>query len=301
MSLDLKSIELFVRVAAVGAIGKAGAEFGLSPTAATQRIQALERDVGTQLLHRSTRAVALSADGELFLDHAKRIIANVEDALADVQCDPQTIHGELRISSSASFGRKLIVPYIAEFMTAHPNISVQLHLTDAVVDIIEHGFDLAIRLGELAPSALKARRIAHSSRVLVAAPSYIDHYGAPLRPEDLRVHHCLLRGDVRVWSFKTPEGSHIDAKVSGKFTTNYSEAVTEAALTGLGIARKCKWEIARHLAAGTLVPVLEDYLVVPEWSVYAVRPPSRLQPVRIRAFTDFLEEKLRSVPSLATR
>ena len=299
MSLDLKSVELFVRVATVGAIGKAGAEFGLSPTAATQRIQALEKDVGAQLLHRSTRAVSLSADGELFLDHAKRIIANVEDALADVQCDPQTIQGELRISSSASFGRKFIVPYIAEFMAAHPSVSVQLHLTDAVFDIIEQGFDVAVRLGELAPSALKARRIAQSPRMLVAAPSYIDQWGTPLRPQDLKAHHCLLRGDVRTWSFKAPEGSQIDARVSGKFTTNYSEAVTEAALTGLGIARKCRWEIAEQLAAGTLVPVLEDYRVVPEWSVFAVRPPSRLPPARVRALTDFLEEKFRSVPSLA--
>ena len=298
MSLDLKSLELFVRVAAVGAIGKAGAEFGLSPTAATQRIQALEKAVGAQLLHRSTRAVSMSTDGELFLDHAKRIIANVEDALADVQCDPQRVQGELRVAGSASFGRIHLAPYIVEFMDEHPNVSIQLHLTDAVVDIIEDGFDLAIRLGELAPSALKARRIAESARILVAAPSYLDRHGLPGSPEDLKEHHCLMRGDVRSWALRAPDGSQIDAKVSGRFTTNHAEAVTEAAASGLGIARKCKWEISDQLASGALIQVLEDYVVVPEWSVFAVRPPSRMQPTRVRAFTDFLERKFRSIPAL---
>ena len=298
MSLDLKSLELFVRVATVGAIGKAGAEFGLSPTAATQRIQALEKDVGAQLLHRSTRAVALSADGELFLDHAKRIIANVEDALADVQCDPQSIQGELRVAGSASFGRIHLAPYIAEFMDEHPNVSIQLHLTDAVVDIIEDGFDLAIRLGELAPSALKARRIGDSARILVAAPSYIEQRGLPENPEALKLHHCLTRGDIRTWALRSPDGTRVDAKVYGRFTTNHAEAVTEAAVSGLGIARKCKWEIAGQLASGALVQILGDHLVVPEWSVFAVRPPSRMQPARVRAFTDFLERKFRSIPSL---
>ncbi|MEM8973245.1 MAG: LysR family transcriptional regulator [Pseudomonadota bacterium] len=299
MSLDLKSLELFVRVATVGAIGKAGAEFGLSPTAATQRIQALEKIVGAQLLHRSTRAVSLSADGEMFLDHAKRIIANVEDALADVQCDPQSIQGDLRVAGSASFGRIHLAPHIGEFMDEHPNVSIQLHLTDAVVDIIEDGFDLAIRLGELAPSALKARRIGESARILVAAPSYIERHGLPECPEDLKQHHCLMRGDVRSWALRSSDGSHIDAKVSGRFTTNHAEAVTEAAASGLGIARKCKWEIAEQLASGSLVQVLGDYIVVPEWSVFAVRPPSRIQPARVRAFADFLERKFRAIPSLA--
>lgn len=298
MSLDLKSLELFVRVATVGAIGKAGAEFGLSPTAATQRIQALERDVGAQLLHRSTRAVALSSDGELFLDHAKRIIANVEDALADVQCDPESVQGELRVAGSASFGRIHLAPHIVEFMEEHPRVSIQLHLTDAVIDIIEDGFDLAIRLGELAPSALKARKIGNSARILVVAPSYIERYGLPDTPDALKAHHCLMRGDVRSWALRGPDGTHIDARVSGRFTTNHAEAITEAAASGLGIARKCKWEISDQLASGSLIQILKDYVVVPEWSVFAVRPPSRLQPARVRAFADFLERKFRSIPSL---
>ncbi|MEM8627594.1 MAG: LysR family transcriptional regulator, partial [Pseudomonadota bacterium] len=119
MSLDLKSVELFVRIASVGAIGKAGAEFGLSPTAATQRVQALEKVLGIQLFHRSTRAVTLSAEGELFLGHANRIIAGVADAMADVQQDPHSLKGELRVASSASFGRQHLAPYVVEFLAHH--------------------------------------------------------------------------------------------------------------------------------------------------------------------------------------
>lgn len=299
MAVDLKSLELFIRVASVGAIGRAGAEFGLSPTAATQRIQALETAVGAQLLHRTTRAISLSADGEVFLAHAKRIIADVEDALADVQGDPHVIQGELRVASSASFGRRHIAPYVAEFLDAYPKLSIQLHLSDAVVDIVEQGFDLAIRLGDLAPSTLKARGLAASPRVLVAAPAYIECHGAPERPVDLKAHNCLARGDVRTWGLKAPDGSISEATVSGNFATNLAEAVTEAALSSLGIARKCKWEIAEHLEAGALVTLLDSYTVVPEWNVFAVRSPSRQPPPRVRAFTDFLEAKLRAVPSLA--
>ena len=299
MALDLRSMELFVRIAAVGAIGKAGAEFGLSRTAATQRIQALEDNVGVQLFHRTTRTVSLTSDGEIFLDHAKRIIENVEEALSDAHNDPRTIRGDLRIACPASFGKRHVAPYVAEFLETHPKVAVHLHLSDAVVDIVEQGFDMAIRLGELATSSLKARRLAASPRVVVATPGYIERHGAPEMPDDLKAHNCLMRGDVRSWKLTAPDGSAVDAKVSGNFTSDSAEAVTELALSGIGVARKCRWEIAEHLESGRLVTVLDDYTVAPVWSVFAVRSPSRLPPTRVRAFTDYLKGTLDAVPALA--
>ncbi len=299
MDLDLKSVRLFIRVAARGAIGRAGAEFGLSATAATQRIRALEDAVGAQLLHRTTRAVSLSADGEVFLAHARRIVSSVEDAFADLRCSPDEMRGELRIASSASFGRMQIAPYVAEFLEAHPNISIQLDMSDAVIDIVKQGLDLAIRLGELAPSTLKARALAASPRVLVAAPSYLERRGRPERLEDLKAHNCLVRADVRSWKMRTPEGDNAEVRIAGNFATNLAEGITTAALSGLGVARKCKWEIAEHLESGALVPLLDSHTVLPEWKVFAVRSPSQQPPPRVRAFTDFLEAKLRAVPSLA--
>lgn len=299
MTLDLKSLELFVRVAAAGAIGKAGAEFGLSRTAATQRIQALEADVGVQLFHRTTRTLSLTGDGESFLEHAKRILEDVEEALSDTQKDPRAMKGELRIASSASFGRKHIAPYVSDFLAAHPCLSLQLSLSDSVVDLVNGGFDLSIRLGELAPSSLKVRRLASSPRIIVAAPSYIASNELPKNPADLAAHNCLMRGDVRAWKLRAPDGSIQDYKAVGNFASDSAEAITEAALTGLGVARKCKWEITEQLDAGTLVQILKDYTVMPEWSVFAVRSPSHHLPARVRAFTDFLKERLRSEPSLA--
>lgn len=300
MDLDLKSVRLFVRAAALGAIGRAGAEAGLSATAASQRIRALEASFGAQLLHRTTRAVSLSADGEVFLAHAKRIIADVEDAMADLRCAPDAMQGELRVASSASFGRKLIAPFVAEFLDAHPGLSVQLDMSDGVVDIVEQGFDLAIRLGDLAPSTLKARRLGDSPRVVIAAPSYLERRGAPKRLDDLKAHNCLARADVRTWRFRKPNQETAKIRISGNFATNLAEGVTEAALSGLGVARKCRWEIAEHLESGALTTVLDDHTILPEWRIFAVRPPSQRTPPKARAFADFLEAKLRGEPSLGS-
>ncbi|MEM6974140.1 MAG: LysR family transcriptional regulator [Pseudomonadota bacterium] len=298
MALDPKSLELFVRVAKLGAIGKAGAELGLSRTAATQRVQELESALGVQLLHRTTRTVALSVDGEIFLGHAKRILDDMEDAFSDLQRDPATVSGELRVASSASFGRKHIAPHMAEFLALYPKLSVQLHLSDSAFDIVENGFDLAVRLGELSPSTLKSRRIGDSTRVAVASPDYLARRGIPSVPADLRSHNCLIRSDIRTWTTRGPGGQIEDVRVSGNFSTNLAEAVTEAALSGIGIARKCRWEIAEHLESGELTVVLPHHRVLPEWGIYAVRPPSRTQSPRVRAFTDFITAKFQSIDAL---
>lgn len=301
MSLDLKSVELFVRAAKLGAIGRAGSECGLSPTSTTQRIQALEAQLGTQLFHRTTRAVSLSADGELFLTYAKRILGNVEDAFSELQNDPETLRGDLRVSAPASLGRKMIAPYMAEFLGRYPKVSLQLHLSDSVTDMVEGGFDLTIRLGVLAPSTLLAQKLALSPRVMVATPEYLARNGTPQTLDDLTRHECLMREDMRTWTIKPPTGPSVETRVSGRFSSNLAEAVTEATLSGLGIARKCLWEVDTHLAKGDLVTVLDDHTVMPEWKIYAVRPPSRLQPPRVRALIAFLKDKLQSVPAMNTR
>lgn len=294
MSLDPKSLELFVRVASVGAIGKAGAELGLSSTAATQRIQSLEAVTGIQLFHRTTRTVSLTSDGEDFLEHAKRILESVEEALSAAQKEPRALKGDLRVASSASFGRKHIAPYLSEFLDAHPDLSVQLSLTDSVVDIVGGGFDLSIRLGELVSSSLMVRKLVSSPRIVVASPSYLEKVKTPKLAEDLCEMNCLMRGGVRSWTFRGPGGATRDYNVSGNFSCDSAEAITEAAKTGLGIARKCEWEVREELESGRLVQLLEDYTVMPEWNVFAIRSPSRFVPARVSVFTNFLKHKLRS-------
>lgn len=291
MALDPSTLELFTRVASLGAFGKAGREFGLSPTAATQRIKGLEAELGVKLFNRTTRAVALTADGELFLGHAKRIIETVEDARSDLSGGEKNIKGELRVAGSASFGRRYIAPYVAEFLRAYPNVQVRLELSDGIVDIVEQGFDLALRIGTLASSSLVARKLADNPRLLVASPAYIERAGQPSQLEDLASHNCIVLGENRNWKLRDAAGDIHELRVSGNFTTNYGEVTTEAALADAGIALKSLWDIRHLLADGSLVPVLEHYTVEPVWGLWAVRPPGDMVPARVRAFIDFMELK----------
>lgn len=295
MALEPSTLELFVRVAALGAFGKAGREFGLSPTAATQRIKGLEAELGVKLFNRTTRSVALTSDGEVFLGHARRIIANVEDARSDLSGGTKNIRGELRVAGSASFGRRYLAPYIAEFLRAYPDVRVRLELSDGIVDIVEQGFDLALRIGTLASSSLVARKLVENPRLLVASPAYLDGAGRPVRPEDLASHNCIVLGENRNWKLRDPPGEVHEVRVRGRFATNYGEVVTEAALADAGIALKSLWDIRHLLAEGSLLPVLENYTVEPVWHLWAVRPPGQMLPARVRAFIDFMEMKFREL------
>ncbi|MDX2454357.1 LysR family transcriptional regulator [Desulfosarcina sp.] len=177
MSFDLKNLELFVRLAALGAIGKAEAEFKLSATNATLRIKALETDFGVKLLNRTTRAVSLTPDGEILLEYAKRILDDVEDARLVLSQTTQSVSGVLRVTASASFGRSHIVPFVQEFLGKFREVTLNLNLSDANVDIVKHGYDLAFRIGEFAPSSLLAQRVDENPQWLVAAPDYLARAG----------------------------------------------------------------------------------------------------------------------------
>lgn len=294
MDLDIKSVKLFIRAAEVSAIGRAGQEFGYSPTAASQRIQMLEETLGSKLLNRTTRSVSLSADGEKFLAHARKIVDDIEDAVNDLHGNTKSIKGELRVTASASFGRRYIAPFVGQFLSVHPEASINLELSDGVLDIVQHGFDLALRIGTLSPSTLIARKIANNPRILVAAPEYLETHGVPRAPSDLADHNCLVLGANRLWELRDANGKHSAVNVHGNFATSYGEAITEASTSGAGIALKSRWDIIDQLSAGTLVEILSDHIVEPEWSIWAVRPPGRVVSARVHVFTEFIEGKLRS-------
>ncbi|MEM6490586.1 MAG: LysR substrate-binding domain-containing protein, partial [Pseudomonadota bacterium] len=174
MRLDTSSLELLARIARLGAIGEAGRDLGLSPTVATQRVQALEADLGVKLLNRTTRSVSLTPDGEAFLVYARRILSNVEDAQAELSSGRGVVKGQIRVTASASFGRRHIAPYLADFLAQYPDMRVRLELNDGIVDIVDQGIDIAFRIGTLASSSLVARKLADNPRFLVAAPGYLE-------------------------------------------------------------------------------------------------------------------------------
>ena len=259
MDFDLSSLRLFVRVAAVGAIGKAGAEFGFSSTNSSQRLQILESELQVKLLNRTTRAVSLTPDGEVFLEHAKRILEDVEEAQTALSYNAKLMQGTLRVTASASFGRTHIVPFVPEFLSLYPHVTLDLNLTDTVVDIVEHGIDLAFRMGELEPSSLLAQKIDDNPFLLVASPDYLERAGIPKVPEDLVQHACLLFGKATSWQLIGDDGSIHTVPVSGPVTVNLGDAVGEWVLSGLGIGMSAYWHSGPDLRAGRLVQVLPGY------------------------------------------
>lgn len=292
MSFDLKNLELFVRAATLGAIGRAGAAFDLSPTNATQRIKALEAELGVKLFNRTTRAISLTPDGEILREHAKRILMDVEDARNVLSHTAKSISGLLRVTASASFGRSHIVPFVPEFFRLYPEVTLDLHLTDAVVDIVDQGFDLAFRIGELAPSSLLAQKIDDNPQQLVASPDYLARAGHPKTPEDLKHHACLPLGKHRQWTFLDAVGATHSVQVDGPVTVNFGDAVAEWVLAGVGIGHAPLWHAGPDLQAGRLVPVLPGYRLWPETKIWAVRPPGRLMPARVKAFLDFMQTRI---------
>ncbi len=292
MSFDLKSLELFVRVATIGAIGRAGAEFNLSSSNATQRIKALESDLDVTLLNRTTRAVSLTPDGEIFLEHARRILDDVEDARLVLSHQAHNISGPLRVTASASFGRSHVVPYVPDFLSAYPDVTLDLNLTDTIVDIVDQGYDLAFRIGELAPSSLLARKIDENPQWLVAAPSYLDRAGTPQLPQDLGNHTCLPMGRARSWHLTSADGTRHEVPISGPVAVNMGDAIGEWVLAGVGIGLASLWHAGPDLRAGRLVRVLPDLRGWPDTNIWAVRPPGRLMSPRVKAFLTFMEERI---------
>ncbi|WP_417248909.1 LysR substrate-binding domain-containing protein [Celeribacter sp.] len=292
MSFDLKTLELFVRVATLGAIGRAGEEFGMSPTNASQRIKSLETELGVKLLNRTTRAVSLTPDGEVLLENAKRILDDVEDLRTVLTHTAQSVSGHLRVTASASFGRAHIIPYVPEFMRLYPNVTLDLNLTDTVVDIVEQGYDMAFRIGALPPSSLLAQKIDDNPSWLVASPAYLERAGTPQLPEDLTRHACLTLGKVQNWHLTSADGRQYDVQVGGPLSVNFGDAIGEWVVAGMGIALASLWHAGPDLEAGRLVRVLPDYDILPRSSIWAVRPPGRLMPARVHAFMSFMQAKI---------
>lgn len=286
MSLDLIDVALFVRVCATRNLSAAGRDFGLSPAASSARMAQLERQLGARLLHRTTRLITLTQDGEAFLERALPLLDAAEQASSSVgnaASDPQ---GLLRVAASVSFGRLHLVPALAEFLAAYPRIRLDLRLSDRIIDMAAHGIDLAIRIGPLRDSALVARTLAPSRMVLCAAPAYLARAGHPRHPRDLAAHDCLLLDGFSPWRFRDGE-REVKMAVSGRIRSDNGEALRDAAVAGLGITMQSTWAIYQQLASGALVTVLDDYPFAQASVVSAQYLHRSFLPPKTRAFIEF--------------
>jgi DNA-binding transcriptional LysR family regulator len=288
MALDLIDVALFARVCATRNLSSAGREFGLSPAASSARMAGLERQLGTRLLHRTTRQIALTQDGETFLERAALLLEAAEQATSSVGSGSGQPQGLLRVAASVSFGRAYIVPALAEFLGMYPGIRMDLRLSDRVIDMAANGIDVAIRIGPLRDSAMIARVLAPSKLVLCAAPAYLLDAGVPQRPQDLAAHQCLVLEGANPWRLEEKDGSVLSVRVSGRLHSDNGEALRDGAVAGLGIACLATWLIVDQLESGELVAVMPDYPVAVESMVTALYLNRNFLPPKTKAFIDFL-------------
>lgn len=294
-AFDLLDVAVFVRAAALGSVSAAARDLGISTSAASARLGHLEERLDTRLLHRTTRRLALTADGERFMEHAQQLLDVAEAAAMAVGRGAQEPQGQLRVTVPASFGRQHVSPAVPAFLAAHPGLSLDLRLTDQVVDLVDAGIDVALRMGALPDSTLVARPLAPSRRVVCASPAYLAEFGIPRHPSALRDHNCLLLGDQTSWRFDTP-GGETPVPVRGNLRADNGEVIRDALVGGVGIAIKSTWDVGDHLRDGTLVTLLDDYRVMPLVSIWAVYPSRRLVPAKTRAFIEFFADRFGSPP-----
>ncbi|QDG78079.1 LysR family transcriptional regulator [Labrenzia sp. PHM005] len=289
--MRLDDLKFFERVAALGSLSAAGREFGLSPSASSTRLSNLEKELGTQLVVRTTRRTALTEAGEVFLRHASAALQEMNQAKAQISAAEEAPRGVLRISSNVFFGRKHILPYLAEFRQLYPDLRLEIDMTDRLVDLVGEGYDMAIRGAPLPDSSLMARKLGGNPRVLCASPEYLARKGFPETPEDLRNHDCIGFDPMRVWYFNGPNGEvafqPTDAVVSG----DSGDFAYDAAIYGLGLTVKSTAHVWEDLRDGRLVEVMTDYPVARTGNIYAVYPPAKFVPPKISAFVDFLISK----------
>ncbi|WP_207477083.1 LysR family transcriptional regulator [Arenibaculum pallidiluteum] len=290
--MDTEELAVLVQAAAAGSLSGAARRLGVTPMVASRRLAALERRLGTRLMHRTTRSVSLTPEGETFLPHAQAMLEVEEAARASLTSAGSGVGGLLRVTAPAAFGRKILSPAIPGILAANPGLRIDLELTDSVVDIVAAGIDVAIRIGRLRDSSLIARQLAPNPRTLCAAPSYLARAGTPTRVEDLADHECLVLSGTTSWPFEV-QGRPRTVRVGGRFASNSIEALREACLGGFGIALLSTWDVAEEFRAGALVPVALDATLPQELTIWAVYPSARLVPPKLRVFVAAVERALR--------
>jgi DNA-binding transcriptional LysR family regulator len=287
-------LDIFARVVTAGSMSAAGRQLGLSPAVISKRIRRLEERLGTRLLQRTTRQIALTEVGQGFYERVVGILASIDEAEAWVTRRSSAVRGQLRVSAPTSFGRLHIAPHLRPFLETYPELTVDLELSDAFVDIVAEGFDLAIRIADLADSSLVARRLAPNHRLLCASPAYLAAQGVPETLGDL-ARHRLLAHNTDFWRLEGPEGP-VTVRIDSPLKTNSSEVVREAVIAGLGIALRSTWDVGPELRAGSLVRILPAYGGLRNVAVHAVYPSRRHLAQKVRAFIDHLADLFGPTP-----
>lgn len=290
-------MEVFVTAAELHSFSAAGRKLHLSPSAVSKLVTRIEDRLGARLLVRTTRTLQLTPEGETYLARAQAILADIAETERMISSGGEVVpSGRLRVSASVGFGARCVVPVLPDFLARYPKVELDLSLTDEVIDLVEERADIAIRSGPMRDSGLKARKILESQRVITASPGYLARHGMPGTPEELERHNCLLfnfRRGLDSWPFRDPGSAIVRrVQVAGNLTANNGPTMRKLCMDGLGLVRLGRFHVQPDIDAGFLVPVLEDYNALDVELIHAVFVGHDHLAARIRAFVDFLAERI---------
>lgn len=288
----LKQIESFVAVSTKGSLTAAAMAEGVAPAIIGRRIDALEERLGVKLLVRTTRRISLTHEGSAFLEDAQRLLADLANAEASVSAGGIKASGHLRVTAPAGFGRRHVAPLVPQFVALHPEVSMTLNLSDRLVDLVNEGFDCAVRVGDMPDSSLVSVRLADNRRLCVASPDYLRRNGVPSHPNDITHHECLTlsseASQTRGWAF-TLEGQLSYVRPAVKLDCSDGQVLHAWCLEGLGLAWRSLWEVEADLRSKRLVSVLDAFAAPPN-GIYAVFAQRKHLPLRLRLWVDFIKE-----------
>jgi DNA-binding transcriptional LysR family regulator len=290
----ITGVQLFIRIVETGSFSKASADLGLTQPTATKHVAALEAKLGARLLNRNTRGVSATEIGTLYYEKCKAIQRDLEEADNLASLLQSRVSGQLRVSTSVAFGRRVLTRLVLDFMKKHPDISIDLSFDDRYVNLVEQGVDVAVRMGRLADSSLGARYLAVNPWVMVASPAYLQQHDSPREPADVSRHACLIyssvQGDER-WHFASATGApEQSVPVHGPLRSNNLSVVLEAALAAMGLAI-LPWYVAQEsIDSGAVVPLLTEH-ALPAQEMHAVFPSPKLVPSKVTTFIAFLQQR----------
>jgi DNA-binding transcriptional LysR family regulator len=284
-------METFVRVVETGSFSAAARGLNVGQPAVSKSVAQLEARLGVRLLMRSTRGLAPTEAGQKFYERAKRALEEAEEAEIDARGAGAGLTGRLRVSAAVTFARLHIAPHLPAFLAAHPGLTMDVILDDRVIDLVEDGIDIALRMGELADSSLTGRRLATARRLVLGAPAYFKRHGEPATPAELIGHEAVVYTQGgQTWNFQR-DGGEASVSVSGRLRFSAAEGVREVVLAGMGLTVASEWMFSPELASGAVRPVLTDW-TLPPIDLWALYPAGRMPSAKARAFAAFVEAEL---------